>query len=272
MRFSERIGLVRRVLQKESMDAALKNALWNTTHAAFWSESYDQMILLEDTSYGYLLRKAWVDHFFQPIQKLPTTSDYAYEAIHRKYEAASWAEVYDFIEFAANQEIGESIRREFIAACNKTLAGHLSAYRFIETTLAPITSEEEIIAIEQALSHGDTFKPVVTHLDTALARLGDRNSPDYRNSIKESISALEALCKIVTGDSKATLGQTLKKIGVHPALEKGFSAIYGWTSDDGGIRHALSDEPTVNADDAKFFLVACSAFVNYLIAKSSTVS
>ncbi len=136
-------------------------------------------------------------------------------------------------------------------------------------TLAPITSEEEITAVEQAMSHGGQFKPVVSHLETALARLADRLSPDYRNSIKESISAVEAACKIVADDPKASLGQALKKIGIHPALEKGFSAIYGYTSDADGIRHALFEESTVDADDAKFFLVSCSAFVNYLIAKST---
>jgi len=55
-------------------------------------------------------------------------------------------------------------------------------------------------------------------------------------------------------------------------LKKGFSAIYGFTSDAQGIRHALSEESNIDAADAKFFLVSCSAFVNYLIAKSTNDS
>ena len=120
------------------------------------------------------------------------------------------------------------------------------------------------------MSHGERFKSAVTHIETALAGLADRASPDYRNSIKESISAVEAMCQIITGDPKATLAKALKQIGVHSALEAGFIKIYGYTSDGDGIRHALSNEAAVGADDAKFFLVACSAFVNYLIAKSAT--
>ncbi len=80
---------------------------------------------------------------------------------------------------------------------------------------------------------------------------------------------MEAVCQIITGDPKATLGQALKKIGIHPALEKGFSSIYGYTSDADGIRHALLEKSTVDADDAQFFLVSCAAFGNYLIAKST---
>ncbi len=46
--------------------------------------------------------------------------------------------------------------------------------------------------------------------------------------------------------------------------------MYNWTSQDGGIRHANSDEEiTISFEDAKYMLVICSAFVNYLIAKKA---
>lgn len=47
------------------------------------------------------------------------------------------------------------------------------------------------------------------HLTKALSLLSDRNKPDYRNSIKESISAVEATCKSLTGIS--TLDKALSK-------------------------------------------------------------
>ena len=77
------------------------------------------------------------------------------------------------------------------------------------------------------------------------------------------------MCQIITGDSKATLGKALKQLNVHKALESGFSAIYGYTNDADGIRHAISGESSVDEDDARFFLVSCSAFVNYLISRAS---
>jgi len=95
--------------------------------------------------------------------------------------------------------------------------------------------------------------------------------PNYRNPIKESISAVESLCNLITG-RKDTLGDALKKLEakvvIHPALKKGFSSIYGYTSDADGIRHGLLEETNLDFEDAKFMLVSCSAFVNYLIAKS----
>ena len=117
--------------------------------------------------------------------------------------------------------------------------------------------------------------PVRVHLQSSVDLFSDRKNPDYRNSIKESISAVEAVCQIITGEEKATLGQALKKleekgIELHEALRKSFSNLYGYTSDADGIRHALLEESTLDFDDAKFFmLVSCSAFVNYLAAKGT---
>jgi hypothetical protein len=108
-----------------------------------------------------------------------------------------------------------------------------------------------------------------------ISLFADRQNPDYRNSIKESISAAEAMCKIITGEKKATLGQALKKledksIELHGSLKSSFSSLYGYTNDAKGIRHGLMEEPNLDFD-AKFMLVSCSGFVNYLAAKTSKV-
>jgi hypothetical protein len=55
---------------------------------------------------------------------------------------------------------------------------------------------------------------------------------------------------------------------MHSALEQGFKKIYGYTSDDSGIRHALLEKPTVDFEEAKYMLVSCTAFINYLIVKA----
>jgi hypothetical protein len=61
------------------------------------------------------------------------------------------------------------------------------------------------------------------------------------------------------------------KVGLHGALKKGFSSLYGYTSSADGIRHALGllEEPNLSFEDAKFMLVSCSAFINYLVSKAS---
>lgn len=102
----------------------------------------------------------------------------------------------------------------------------------------------------------------------------ERKKPDYENSIKESISAVEAMCCIITGlDGKnATLGTTLKKlrekgVHIHSAMEKAFSSLYGYTSDEDGIRHGGIDFTNAPSEDARYMLISCSAFINYLLEK-----
>lgn len=161
---------------------------------------------------------------------------------------------------------------------NKVLEREVSGYRFIDEMLVQISSESEVNEIIEAIKITKQHKltPVGTHLDTAMKMLSDRKQPDYRNSIKESISSVEAICKIISGDNKSTLSNVLKmmedKMGLHPALKAAFSRMYGYTSDADGIRHALIDAPSCDFEDAKYMLVACSAFVNYLISKASKAS
>lgn len=55
----------------------------------------------------------------------------------------------------------------------------------------------------------------------------------------------------------------------HPALSGAFNKPYGYTSNADGIRHAMLEDSTVDQADAMLMLVACSAFVNCLTAKSA---
>jgi hypothetical protein len=101
--------------------------------------------------------------------------------------------------------------------------------------------------------------------------LADRKSPDYRNSIKESISAVEAIANRAAGTTGKTLGQAIDamSLDLHGALAEAFKKLYGYTSDASGIRHALMDEPNLELEDAMFMLVTCSAFVNFVVAKAA---
>jgi hypothetical protein len=163
-------------------------------------------------------------------------------------------------------------RDKFINACNFALQREVSAYRFVDGLMSRITDEVEVAEVDAALA--GPRGPVRTHLRRALELLSDRESPDYRNSIKESISAVESLVATVAGE-KGTLGQLIKKledeIGLHPALRTAFGSLYGYTSDEDGIRHAILESETVGFEDAKFFLVVCSAFVNFVESKVSAL-
>lgn len=278
MRFSQRIGKkpVKTVLQIDGIDEDLTNRLWNIVLDYFFKKFDDFSLGNKESSLGLLCLYLWKEFFNSPQDTLSKYSDgtiqteVAISNVRQWFYKAEWFDIYDFIEFAANVNFqGVDV---FIDVCNLAFQREVAGYRFVDKKIVQITSEEEIKEIEEATNSTNKWASVNKHLQTALDMLADRKSPDYRNSIKESISAVEALCIIITGDSTATLGKALaiieRKHSLHGSLKTAFSAIYGYTSDEGGIRHSLMEDGTsIEFEDAKFILVACSAFINYLKAK-----
>ena len=264
---------IKTVMQVDSIDDDLRVGLWNALDVFFWSKfpysggyGYDSHAGL-----GLVLHFLWRDFFKQTVDAIPARWDNAMREVKSFFFGCNWFVVYDFIEFMASLGLKSYFDIDkFVNFCNQVLEREVAAYRIVDLMITQITSEEEIAEIEHALS--DVGTPATKHLRTALTLLSDRKSPDYRNSIKESISAVEAACNLLAG-SKATLGQALKtlegKAEIHPAFKKALSSLYGYTSDANGIRHALLEEENLDFADAKFMLVSCSAFVNYLKSKSS---
>jgi len=269
--FSQRIGVkpVKTVLQLDSMDDDLKNSLWNVCYDYHLRHLVAKQF---DGPAHYICGPLWRDFFKLPLNEIPPWEHMAMTVIKSFYfEKASWGDVYDLIEFMANLSLAPS---DFTSSCNCVLEREMSGYRFSGMLLTPITDEQELATISKALEILDPWKLARLHIKAGVELFSDRKSPDYRNSIKESISAVEAMCRIITGQDDATLGQALnrlqeKGIALHSALKKSSSSLYGYTSDAEGIRHALLEESTLDFDDAKFMLVSCSAFVNYLAAKAS---
>jgi len=268
MSFSERYGYkpVRSVLQREAMDDPLRISLWNVLELYFWASLRDAYTNPGNRS---LADAIWLHHFKWTLDTVPSHWLNTIGAIKNYYFDSDWNEVYDFVEFLSIRAHDPDGYRK---SCNAILEREGAAYRFVGTQIVEITSETEIESIESAIQASKNLGGAETHLRAALDLLSDRANPDYRNSIKESISAVEAVANAASGTTSATLGaalKTLKGPSLHPALEGAFSKLYGYTSNAQGIRHALMDEPDLSFEDAKFMLVACSAFVNYLAAKLS---
>lgn len=51
---------------------------------------------------------------------------------------------------------------------------------------------------------------------------------------------------------------------MHPALVNAYNILYGFTSDEEGIRHSQIKDSEVDQRLAQCFLTNCSAFVTYL--------
>jgi len=275
--FSQRYGYkpIKNIVQIEAVDNELRIGLWNKLDSYYWSKADPAYYLASEPNNHllWLLERIWSEYFKLPIDTIGKNWAPAHKYLRDYYLSCSWNEVYDFIEFVANHYLYASTSKGFREECNEVLKREVSGYRFVGDRIAQITAEEEVAEIEEALKSKQIGEPAIIHLKSALELFSDRQSPDYRNSIKESISAVEAMSNLIAGKDKATLAEALKKItnrvALHPALYKAFNDLYGYTSDADGIRHALLEESKLDSEDAKFMLVACSAFINYLKVKAS---
>ena len=263
--FSERKGLkpISNIIHTNDMPDELRNSLWNVLDIHFWSTRDFVRTDYGTAKIDTFSRHLWFSYYKLPIDSRPNNGYEILAYIRERFFNYSWNEVYDFLEFLISIK-GNPDLAKFI---NFVLEREMTGYRIINGYLIEITSEQEVEMLEEALSDS-RFAGVSIHLKQALRLLADREKPDYRNSIKESISAVEAMARIIANSPKASLGHALKSLEksgkLHPALKDGFSNLYGYTSDENGIRHAMLEEPNITQADAKYFLLSCTSFVNYL--------
>ena len=161
---------------------------------------------------------------------------------------------------------------DFPNAIDRILLTSKAAYRVVDRwTIAPVSSPEEKETLERAfadLSKAE-FKGAREHLRKAAE---EASAGQWADSVRESVHAVEAAARTLAPGANA-LEPALRKLeetaAIHAALKKGFGAIYGFTSDEKGIRHPLLDGDAAKVDetDALFMLGACASFVSYLINK-----
>lgn len=270
--FSKRIGIepIEKKIQMKEMDGDLQNSIWNAINDYYINSLPSGLLRYHEiaTTFYYNL---WRNFFKFPVDEIPEHSINAQKHFKIYFSRLSWNKKYELLEFLSKSSPNK--KNEFMNCCNKIFTQESSGYRFVNGILIPIVSPEEIKEVTQ--STNTPLDSVNTHMNRALELLSDKQNPDARNSIKESISAVESLCQKIVGKDSATLGDALNvirdkaQIDLPVPLRDALNKIYGYTSSSQGIRHALSDESKLTVDEARFMLISCSAFINYMILKSS---
>ncbi|KJE33982.1 hypothetical protein UF64_16195 [Thalassospira sp. HJ] len=267
-RFSERNGYVdlASLERPEWISEHTRNRLWSIVFMQVFERFNRAAEIRHNIKLKLYCEKVWYQFFRYPIDAIPKYSGDAAAEIKAFMLQGVWYEVFDFVEFNLAKFSANNGWQGFVKSINRALEEERSAYRVVGGMVTLLRDVEETAEIKQAIDNDGPFAASSAHLKASLALYSKRPDPDYRNAIKEAISAVESACAIISGSNKDTLGQTLKKIdGLHPAMRDSFQKLYGYTSDGSGIRHAMLEEAEISNAEARFMIVACSAFVNYLI-------
>ena len=139
--------------------------------------------------------------------------------------------------------------------------------------IIPTTSREMKESVERSLANinQSELTGAKSHFYSAAQALNNNN---FSDSVRESIHAVEAAARTIAPESPKSFSaalNTLEQKGMlkHGALEDAFGKLYGYTSDEEGIRHSLTDSEAANVgfDEAIFMYGACVSFVDYLVSK-----
>ena len=142
-------------------------------------------------------------------------------------------------------------------------------------TIMPIASEEEAAVVARAFNALNTarYGGARKHLEVAAERLAAGNSA---GAVRESMHAVESVAQLITG--KKSFGDALKILEnrwkIHSALREAFAKLYGYTSDEQGIRHPLIDDPTAPVDewDAPVHGRRVRGLITYLVQKADATN
>lgn len=289
--FSHRNGLIQpvNILHRNSIPAEVINAI---------SSAYSILCnaLWEHSQQGY--RERYIQEDIEKIlwwqfQNMPLGDFYErghYKVVFRptiESTGVEWYRKLDLLEFVIRVSINRAdeilhdtvitgIFEEFIKLLNHEFDRLDFGYRVVNYRVVDITSEEETKCLEKAIE--ESKDNVRSHLIKATELYSIKPSPDVQNSIKESISAVEAVCREYTGQD--TLGKAIKKLEdagiiLQARLKSSLEQMYTYTNQpETGIRHALMDTDgkyVPSKEEAYFMLISCSAFVNYIRQKAGKV-
>ena len=252
----------------------LRRELWNSVYRSLKSMSRrsGRRYFFDES------KKDWIGRVLGRFARIPESEvDTSYPTVVNWFERnimeSEFNRVLDFIEITVN----EIDNFNYATDINDLFISHQAAYwldisqhpyRFI-----PCANPEQGAATREAIEmlREGGMDGAATHLREAAEHI---NLGQYADSVKDSILAVESVAREITPRAKRTLGPALDSLehaGLlkHPYLKAGFKKLYDYTSDEGGIRHALvfKDAPDVGQDEAVFMFGACASFSAYLVNK-----
>lgn len=213
-----------------------------------------------------ILEDWWVFVKHQAIDEFPNALSII-AIVKREIRSTDYLQVYGFLEFLIRRpDLPKELRSNFELALEKAR----SPYRVVDNSIVEFATPEEAGAIIAAISEvaESGSNGARTHLRRAVDCM---SNGDWAGTVRESIHAVESVARSIE-PSATTLDPALTRLSksryIHPALSGAFSKLYGYTSDEQGVRHALVNEgtPKVTEADAKFMYGACASFCSYLLA------
>jgi len=222
-------------------------------------------------SWQEILREKHVSHDILPLDDWHPDFGPVCEGLRADIETMPLNKVFDLLQFIMRHPKCPTL---FIVRMKDAFTKSMLAYKIDQgkpPTIVPSVTEEEGQAIVESLKtlRQAGLRGGTEHLRNACDRI---NEGDWSGSVRESIHTVESVARMLAPGAdtlKPALASIEKHGGLHPALKGALSKLYGYTSNEQGIRHPLLDggKAKVGMDEAVLMLGACASFASYLSRK-----
>jgi hypothetical protein len=251
-------------LQLREISQQLRALLWELLYLSIKADVDERGDSWEAILYNFHVRRQ-----FLPADRFDKHLHALVNPVRTIIYDGNYVNIFDFLQFVLRHP---SCTSGFAEELDDIFTEARAAYAVLDDkTIIPKVSEEDSRTLERAFADlaAREFRGARAHLKEAASALIVGN---YTNSVRESIHSVESVARTLepSGKLSSALAQLERSAAIHGSLKRGFENIYGYTSDEKGIRHPLLEGPAAKVDetDAIFMIGACAAFVSYLIGKA----
>lgn len=261
-----------RQLKLKEISDELRAVLWGSVHESLTSHirapysgaSYSVI----DEPWLRILKEIHILRRHRMIDDFDEDGNEQIQNVKEIFEHGDYVAIFDWLQEVLQRDPPDG----FTKRIRNSLIYCRAAYRVVDGNLiVPATSEAEVDTLKRAFADlaATEFHGARAHLRKSTELL---TTGQWSDSVRESIHAVESVARMVedTGKFSDAITRLEKKTVIHGSMKKAFLNLYGYASDQGGIRHPLleDDTPAVDEQDALFMIGACAASVSYLIKKA----
>ncbi len=256
-------------LKPKELSRALRAFLWKVlfdsiSKSLTWTRNISPPTYYITLHWEIILKDWWVDRMYQFSDEFNDELDYWRPRLKEVIGEGEYVHVFDFLQFCIRHRLCPD---DFVEELQSALEKGSAAYRISDKTIFPVSDEvsgKAIVATFQSLERSG-LDGARSHLRSAAEVL---TTGDWPSAVRESIHAVESALKVVE-PSEGMLSKALKKYEksgvINPNLKRAMNALYDYTSDEEGIRHAKVLEGTrVDEAERMYMFGACSAFLTFV--------
>jgi hypothetical protein len=256
-------------LKRTDVTPELRAVLWRFIHdeitRATTSGGFGSYV---GSAWGKILRNVHVLHYHRFTDDFSAAIGDVLTSVRTVFEKGDYLEMYGWLQFVLQHQPPLNFANQLQAR----LKYCRTPYRIVGgDVLCPVGSDLDAVIIDRAIQDvtASSLSGAREHMKTAVAEV---TAGHFADSVRESIHSVESVVRVLepSGDFSKALYRLEQKTRIHGAMKQGFLNLYGFTSDEQGIRHPLLERkaPSVDEADALFMIGACSAFLSYLVNKA----